>query len=173
MCSWNPEADLTYAAKQEVLRDYFNRYQPHAVVETGLYNGQGSSYQFIGQATVIVCDLRQEWCDQAEREGVSRAVAGDTRDTFATVLQLLTGPALFWLDSHLVVEAEEENDSPLESELAALLSWEHAAGSVVLIDDVRMMGLSGWPVVEDVVLMCEPVWSVEVRDDIVRCVPRV
>ncbi len=171
--SWNPPADLTYTAKQEVLRDYFDRYRPRAVVETGLYNGQGSSYQFIDKAAVIVCDLRQDWCEQAERNGVTLAVCGDTRDTFQSVLDVLDGPALFWLDSHAIADAIEENDSPLESELAAILPWEHAAGSVVLIDDVRMMGLPGWPVVEDVVSMCEPMWGVEVRDDIVRCTPRV
>ena len=172
MANWNPPADLTYAAKRDVLAAYFHEYGFTRVVETGLYNGQGSSYQFIGQATVVVCDLRQEWCDQANREGVSLAVCGDTRDTFEGVLRFLTGPALFWLDSHLVVEAEEENDSPLESELAAILPWEHAARSVVLIDDVRMFGRSNWPVIEDVVLMCEPMWDVTVKDDIVRCVPR-
>ena len=174
MSSWNPEADLSWWEKQQVLADYFDRWRPAVVVETGLYNGIGSCYQFIGRARVVVCDISRRQCEQAEQAGVTWAVPGDTRETFARVLENVHAPALFWLDSHLVtVGGDDRNDAPLREELEALIAWPYAARSVVLIDDVRLMGLDGWPSLEWVLGACRlsGFWQVEVADDVVRCTP--
>ena len=99
---------------------------------------------------------------------------GDSAYLLPMLLASRNGPAFFWLDAHLVEEAYEENSSPLDAELAAILAWPHAAGSVVLIDDVRMMGREGWPAVRGVLEQAyvrPGHWAMEVKDDILRLTP--
>lgn len=169
----DPEPVLGWWDKQRVLEREFERWQPRVVVETGLWNGLGSTFQFIGRASVVVCDLDPWQCLLAERSGVDWAVAGDTRNTFPKVLERIAAPGLFWLDSHLVVEGgNSRDDSPLLEELAAIKAWRHGPASVLVIDDVRMMGRAGWPSLEQVVAFCEPVWQTTVHDDLVFCYPR-
>ena len=170
--SWNPEADLSYTEKQAVLREYFDAFRPAVVIETGLYNGNGSSYQFHGEAEIAVFDISEEQCRIALQRGATYAIGGDTRDSFAQFLALVTRPALFWLDSHAVVDVEEENDSPLMEELDAIQAWPHARESVVLIDDMRMMGLPGWPTVEHVRAKVAGWWTRSEEADIMRLTPR-
>ncbi len=172
--NWNPEADLAYADKGKVLRDYFDRYGPFTfVVETGIWNGHGSCEQFQTEAEVVAIEVDDE------RAALGRANGIDCRtgDSAALLPQLLASrnkPALFWLDAHLVAEADEPNHSPLMDELAAIREWRHASGSVLLIDDVRMMGRDGWPSAKQVIdYLAErcPWWDRELRDDILRAVP--
>ena len=164
---------LTQQGKRELLASYFEAYRPPVVVETGLWNGQGSCYQFVGRARVVVCDLSRAQCEQAELAGVTWAVPGDTRETFARVLENVHAPALFWLDSHWSGEAGDQDDAPLMEELEAVIAWPHAARSVVLIDDARMMGRAGWPSLEWVLGACRlsGFWQVELADDVIRCAP--
>ncbi|HEY1584203.1 MAG TPA: hypothetical protein VGH63_00875 [Polyangia bacterium] len=64
-------------------------------------------------------------------------------------------------------------DAPLLDELRAIMHWTYAEDSVVLIDDVRMMGREGWPEASEVEELCALLWNVETRDDVIRCVPSV
>jgi len=60
--SWNPPADLAYADKILVLRDYAQRYGLRTMVETGLYGGRGSGMEMrdlIDRYEVIDSDLDQ------------------------------------------------------------------------------------------------------------------
>lgn len=171
--SWNPPADLSYAGKQAVLAEHFDRFPREIVVETGLYNGRGACFQFVGRARVVCLDVNPAWCLQARLSGVE-TLAGDSRVTLPRLLRSLDRPAFFWLDAHRVVEALEENDSPLYEELEAILAWPHADGSVVLVDDVRMMGRPGWPsIVEVGWLLYERAapWRATVEADILRLLP--
>ena len=171
--SWNPPADLSYAAKQMVLAAHFDEFPRGVAVETGLYNGRGSCYQFLGRARVVCLDVSLEQCEMARQAGCE-ALAGDSRVTLPRLLRALDEPAFFWLDAHAVVEAEEENDSPLYQELEAILAWRHAPRSVLLVDDVRMMGRVGWPSIADVGWLVReraPFWRATVQADILRLLP--
>lgn len=172
--SWNPAADLTYPAKIEVLRDYARRFDLRTLVETGLYNGRGSGMELRDVVdTWIVLDVEAKQVDAAVLEhGASCGYHGNSGETLAPVLAGLEEPALFWLDAHAVTEDRAANSSPLAAELRAILSWLHADNSVVLIDDVRMMGLPGWPTKDEVVELVRDTWAVVSLDDILRCTPR-
>ena len=169
--SWNPDADLDYAQKQQVLRDYFDRYRPEYVIETGLYAMRGSCFQFVDEASVIAFDPEITNRRAALRAGCIYTAA-DSRDLAPVLRVLVDAPAMFWLDAHAVVEHREDNSSALREELAAIREWPHAHRSVVLIDDMRMMGLPGWPTLTEVRALTEGLWDREERDDVMRLTPK-
>lgn len=163
------------ADKAATLREHFDRYGPFKfVIETGIWNGYGSCEQFQPEAEVVAIELDDERAQLGRARGLD-VRTGDSAAILPTLLASRNAPALFWLDAHLVAEAHEINHSPLLDELAAIRDWPHASGSVVLIDDVRMMGRPGWPsakqVIDYIAQRC-PWWDRELRDDIFRAVPR-
>jgi len=169
--NWNPDADLNHADKAKVLVDYFDRYGPFRyVLETGIWQGQGSCYQFEPYAEVVAIESDPESAALA-REAGHDVRTGDSAYLLGMLLASRDAPAFFWLDAHLVAEAGETNYSPLMWELAAIRGWPHAAGSCVLIDDVRMMGREGWPSLDAVLAVADP-WDIDVSDDIVRLTPK-
>lgn len=170
---WNPPADLTYSAKLDVIRSYLEQMpRPRTMIETGLYAGNGSGMQMgVLLDTYIALDIDPEQVASAQARGYT-AVAGDSADTLAGVLATVSGPALFWLDAHLVSEYDEENASSLMGELDAILAWPHHATSVVLIDDLRMCGRQGWPTVQEIRDKVGDIWQREEAADIMRLTPR-
>lgn len=168
--SWDQQADLTWGAKQAVLAEYFDRFPRDVVIETGCWNGQGSCLQFAHRATVYVIEHDPGFCELA-RSSPWTVIEGDSATELPALLRLLDRPAFFWLDAHLVAEAGEENHSPLLEELDAILAWPHAAQSVLLIDDVRMMGRDGWPTIEEILSVASSTWQDRTVADIVRFTP--
>lgn len=163
--------------KQLVLAEYWERFGPFRfVVETGIYNGQGSCYQFEDRAEVMAIEADPESA-AAGRYGGHDVRTGDSRTLLPRLLASRDGPALFWLDAHSVSETDAPGDSPLLEELAAIIAWPHAAGSVVLVDDVRLMARDGWPSLVDVWNLClrmtgrSGFWDWNDHDDILRLTP--
>ena len=169
--SWNPDADLDYAQKQQVLRDYFDRYRPEYVIETGLYALRGSCFQFVDEADVIAFDPDIE-NRRAAMDAGCIAVYPNAIDLKRVLQVAVRAPAMFWLDAHAVVEKREDNYSTLREELRGIVAWRHAPGSIVLIDDMRMMGLPGWPTLTEVRALTEGLWDREERDDVMRLTPK-
>jgi len=178
---------LTCTDKRAVLRAYFDRYQPKVVVETGIWAGGGSCMQFAGEATVYLIDCDEDNCEQAHSSCPSAVVlCGDSADVLPHLLAQLEDyvrideimPALFWLDAHYVPEIDGEehavdHPTPLLAELQAILGWEHAARSVVLVDDLRLLGEPGWPSrAELAALDLGETWDTQEQADILRLTPR-
>ena len=173
------EPALTATGKAELLADYFGRFSLPVVIETGIWNGHGSTFQFSDRARVIATELDPERAAlAAERNPNVEVHQGDSAALLPGILAGIDSPVLFWLDAHLVSEADEPNHSPLIAELDAILAWPHAAQSVVLIDDVRMMDREGWPTAQEVFeflpistpgIKC--VWDWDLRDDVIRLTP--
>ncbi len=169
---WEPEADLSYGAKLEVIRRHLQAYGLRTMIETGLYNGQGSGMQMLDLLdSYVVIDTDRAQCEVAETRGAT-AYLGDSGEVLADLLPTLGRPALFWLDAHLVATSDEENSSPLLAELDAILAWPHHRESVILVDDIRMMGRPGWPTLEHVRVKVGNAWVREERDDVLRLLPR-
>jgi hypothetical protein len=142
------------------------------IVETGLYNGNGSGMQMLDLIDrYIAIDIDPRQCEAAQGKGAI-AYVGDSAEVLPRILTLLHRPALFWLDAHLVAEAGQVNSSSLMGELDAILAWPHHRESVILIDDLRMMGREGWPSVEHVRVRVANSWIREEREDIMRLTPR-
>ena len=101
-------------------------------------------------------------------------LAGDSALLLPRVIERLRDPALFWLDGHFmgVGTARGEEDSPVKTELRALLSHP-VRGHVVLIDDARLFsGRDGYPTIPELVAWighARPGSDVRIEDDIVQC----
>lgn len=170
---WDPPADLAYGEKLELLRSYLQASGLRTMVETGLYNGRGSGMELADLLdTYYIIDVSEEQIVAAIKQGYTDVWTGDSGVLMPGVLASLHKPAFFWLDAHLVSTEDEPNASPLLAELAAIVAWPHATTSTVLIDDVRLMARKGWPSLEQVLAVCESVWSCTVARDVLRCVPR-
>jgi hypothetical protein len=173
---------LTQAGKVDLLRSYANGYE--TFIETGIYNGHGSGHEMLDLfPRVMMLDQSLENCMQARRPLQVLTFPGDSGLMLPHVLARVEEPCLFWLDAHLVAEydgeaAMHESPCPLLAELRAILAWEHAAASTVLIDDVRLMGEEpGWPALDEVIEVCfngslANTWIGKSADDVLRLTPR-
>lgn len=98
---------------------------------------------------------------------------GDSSVVLPEVLEVLPGPALFWLDGHWSGggTARADLDTPIVSELEAILA-RPAAGHVVLIDDARLfVGRGGYPTIAQLREMVVGRFRCSVRHDIIRLTP--
>jgi hypothetical protein len=76
-----------------------------------------------------------------------KIVEGDSAECLPQLIIQLKQPALFWLDAHFCSgeSAQGEEESPIESEIAAIIS-RAPKGSVILVDDARCFcGNGGYP----------------------------
>lgn len=163
------------SAKPEMIAGYFNTYGPFGhVIETGVYGGRGSTFGLASATTeVIAIERNRKSCELArELFPMVTMIEGDSGDKLGAVLAKVDGPALLWLDAHLLDEYDGADSSPLYAELGHVMTWPHALRSVVLVDDVRLFDRAGWMSLENVVADSEAFgWAVEVSDDVVRMVP--
>jgi hypothetical protein len=168
---------LTQAGKVALLRSYAAGY--NTFIETGIYNGHGSGHEMTDLFPhIFMLDLDIANCVAARRYPQILCYPGDSAVTLPLLLEATPAPALFWLDAHLVAEydgeaALHENPCPLLAELRAILAWEHAAASTVLIDDVRLMGEEpGWPTLFEVEAITSVWRGYQNADDVIRLTPR-
>lgn len=172
---------LGMAEKRQVIRSYLGRHRLRTLVETGLYQGRGSGMEMLDLLdTYVVVDNDVENCEAAREVcPAAEVICGDSAKVLPGILTGLSGSALFWLDAHSWVGEEFGDDppgSPLLAELAAITAWEHAAGSVVLIDDLRQMAdqplaQPGWPLLTEL-RKAAGLWVQHEQDDILRLTPR-
>lgn len=169
--------------KSALLAEYAALQGCRTLVETGLYEGQGSGMKLAGRLRYIALDWQEENVRRAREEG-HEAYLGDSAALLVQLLvrpeALLTDPleppCLFWLDAH-ALDASEGSPQvcPLLGELAAVVGWEHAARSVVLIDDLWGMGtLAGWPTLDELRERVDAagLWERDETGGIMRLVPK-
>lgn len=172
---------LGMSEKRQVIRRYLEGHRLRTLVETGLYQGHGSGMEMLDLLDrYIVVDNDVENCEAAREICPEAQVScGDSAALLPGILRGLEGPALFWLDAHSWVGPEfgdHPPDSPLLDELAAISRWEHAARSVVLVDDLRQMAdqplaQQGWPSLTDV-RKAAGLWEQTEQHDILRLTPK-
>lgn len=174
MSAARPEPVLSAGTKQLILSDYLDRFPRDVVIETGIYNGHGSTFHLVDRADVYAIERDHASCDLARNLHPGVIVWNDDSATFlADILGMLDRPALFWLDAHCMVEYDTLDSSPLSFELQAILEWPHCRDSVVLIDDLRLMGRPGWPTLEELrEWLAVPWWTYTELDDVLRLTPR-
>lgn len=161
--------------KPGILAEYAERYGLEVAIETGLWHGHGTVEKLPADVCPerIAIDISEDNCALAE-PNYTYTYCGDSGQLLRLVLVMIDRPALFWLDAHWVEEfdGQTENPCPLLEELRAISKWEHAAASVVLIDDARLLGTErGYPVLPEV-LEAGRLWNAAMpTDDILRLTP--
>ena len=168
---------MTPAEKVQLIRGYAGRYPGLRVfIETGLWQGTGSweGVRDLFETTIVV-DLQESNVEAAEKKGVGFGLVGDSGRALPGLLRQIDRPALFWLDAHLMEEYDAEGDAcPLLAELDAIVHWKYGAGSLILIDDMRLMdgGRAGYPTREQIDQVVSGVgWPREETDDILALLP--
>ena len=163
--------------KQSVVRDYARRFALRIFVETGTYHGEmlATQKEFFNQLFSIELD-RQLYRRARKRFALDEhvfVVPGDSAFVLPFVLNKVSGPALFWLDAHAMIDGVQgELLTPIREELRAILEHGPLSDDVILIDDARLFGSAqDYPSVrevEEIVHHYYPRWYVGVEDDIIR-----
>jgi hypothetical protein len=155
-------------------------------VETGTYFGGTAFWASEHFEKVITFENSEKLFQQAkERYGYIeniQFVFGDSRSELPHIVQILTGPAIFWLDSHWSGgETFGSNDEcPLIAELEIIANSN--VKHVLLIDDARLFAspppkphkLEQWPTLTDLFSVIKKIYPdsyVVVFEDVVICVP--
>ncbi len=176
---------LGMADKRAVLHKYLTESGLTVMVETGIYDGDGSGITLAPLLTrLIACDIVEDNINRyRERAAEQRLVAemwhGSSAELMPAILTTIKEPAFFWLDAHEWKGewGDNPNPSPLLHELEAITRWPHAAASTVAIDDIRLMEGSelaepGWPSMEEIRNLAGDRWAWSEADDIIRLTPR-
>ena len=169
---------VPHMLKQRVIREYAGRFRLRTLVETGTYMGDMVWAMRNEFDDIYSIELDLELHAKAVRRFRARSnvhlYRGDSAAVLDAVLDLLAGPALFWLDGHYSagVTARSEKDTPVLQEVGMLLSC-HERGHVILIDDARCFGHGDYPSLAELGTLVgeRPELAMEVADDIIRIAP--
>lgn len=121
------------------LRDAFNI---RRFIETGTYMGDTLDRLHADFDRLDSIELSEQYHAQAMARFAQQPnihlVNADSADGLKSVLRLRSGRALIWLDAHFSGgdTAKGTSNTPIESELAAILSYAER-NDIILIDDLR------------------------------------
>lgn len=173
--------------KRTLLLDYARRFGPKVFVETGTYKGDTvKTMATSGLFTqVISMDIYEDRAlhAQARFQGFPsvHCYCGDSAKLLPEIIATLHEPALFWLDAHhsgkQIARVKGLIETPILAELRAVLDFEYAGQSVVLIDDQRYYvdfskQYPNYPNLDqlrEMILGKFPNWVFDCKDDIIRC----
>ena len=165
--------------KQNVVREYGERFGLKILVETGTYYGEMVAAMKRRFERIYSIEFVPALAERARRKFARdehvRIFCGDSLVVMPEVLALLDGPALFWLDAgYYGWVGRKEDERRLSAELDMILS--HRFQHTVLLDDARgLTGRDGLPSVRDVQAHIEgkfPTRQVRVEHDILRVTER-
>lgn len=169
-----------HTVKQGVLREYSKRYGLRILVETGTYYGDMVVAMSAHFDRIYSIELSRDLYDKAlvRCKGMDNVVLvhGDSGSVLTNVLQLIDGPALFWLDGHYSegVTARGERDTPICEELGHILSAASRA-HVIIVDDARCFGVdAAYPSrdeLSEIIKSKRPDYDIAVHDDVIRITP--
>jgi hypothetical protein len=167
--------------KQQIIRDYCQRYQTTILVETGTFVGNMIEAQKGNFKTVYSIELDHD-LHQAARKRFSsephiHPLQGDSGESLKALMPQIHATALFWLDGHYSggFTARGNKDCPIYGELEAIFSSPHP--HVILIDDARCFdGTHDYPTLDELkgfIVRVRPNYQVSVETDIIRVVPTI
>lgn len=166
--------------KIEVIRSYARRSGFRTFVETGTADGYTVAGLLGEFDRVYTIELGHEAYLQCFRRFAPQpkvtCLWGSSEKVLWHVMEVLDGPAVFWLDAHYTGGAgtRGEVDTPIKKELLEVFG--RSRRDVVLIDDARLFGTDpAYPTVDWVrqFLVHYPGFHFELKDDIMRIVPEV
>jgi hypothetical protein len=163
--------------KQRLVRSFSLALSLRTLVETGTYLGEMVEASKRSFERIYSIELDEQLCRRARLRFKKfphvEILCGDSGELLPEVCKNVDSPALFWLDAHYSagVTARGSTDTPIESELRAVLDRGNRA-DVVLIDDAReFLGRGGYPSVDflrDLVVTLAPDAVFSVDCDIIR-----
>lgn len=166
--------------KQEIIREYANKYNLKILVETGTYLGDMVAAQKKYFTQIYSIELDYELWKQAKRRFKNHKnitiLQGDTSVILQEVVNQLNSPALFFLDGHYSggITAGKDLVCPIYNELKAIFR-SNIKKKIILIDDARAFGSEkNYPSLNDLINFIKsysPHLNVEIKHDIIRVTP--
>lgn len=127
--------------------DLLKKYINPVFIETGVRGSNLSAY-------ALCIDFEKSHAIDPDPESISRiqlnypqvnSYLGKSEDILPNILLYESRPITYWLDGHLDSGPPELQYTPLPQELIAIAKSHGLAGSVIMIDDIRMIEKgSGW-----------------------------
>ncbi len=165
------------AIKQQVVKDYAQRFSLTTLVETGTYLGDMVFSMRDVFRQIFSIELSVPLYLEAKERFSSRShihiLQGDSAQVLPKTLTYLNEPCLFWLDGHYSagITAKGDLETPIMQELEAILSHS-IKNHVILIDDAReFTGMNDYPTVsqlKEFVAKSRPDYQVDLENDILR-----
>lgn len=163
---------LTGASKRVVIKEYGEKYGLKHLVETGTYFGEVAQELHPYFDLIETVEVFKPLYDQAVEKFADNpkvlCFLDDSAEFVERLAPSLTEPVLWYLDAHSSgpESGGDASKEPLTRELKAIFA-NPPAGTVVLIDDARLLGNGTWPSIEDVKTIAAG-WTIEVTDDVIR-----
>lgn len=168
--------------KAKMIVDLAKRYNLITLVETGTYDGKMVDLTLTSFNTIWTIELDEKLYTSARLKYLNNPKInvrhGDSAEVLKTILPVLEGPALFYLDAHFSggITARGVKNTPVIEELLAIYGGARG-GSAILIDDAREMSFAqGYPKLSEVLNLIEallPDYVVGVVGDIIIAGPRL
>lgn len=189
IAEWNKQGKPVpppHCIKQGVLKDYARRYNTKILVETGTCYGAMVEAMRGSFDQVYSIELGDELYKKAAEKfrGVKnvKLFHGDSAVEIEKIVNLLTGPALFWLDGHYSGGASVLGSevTPIFNELKHIFKSSEQ-NHVIIIDDARCFTgekfaetNSGYPTLSELETFIKkqrPWMKIEIADDMIRVTP--
>jgi hypothetical protein len=163
--------------KQQIVREYAQKYSLHILIETGTYLGEMVDAVKNDFKQIISIELAQVLYERAikkfEQFSHIKICFGDSSKILQAILVEIKEPCLFWLDAHCSggITTRGDKVTPIMEELNLILKRRYPE-DILLIDDARgFTGSNDYPTVEEVIALVkryDPKYQIEVNNDIIR-----
>ncbi len=168
---------LPAEARVEIIRDYARKSGFRTFVETGTASGATTAALMDEFDRLYTIELDHNSYLAAFRKFAATPkvtpLHGDSERVIWSVMEVVTEPAVFWLDAHYCGGARAAKDTPIEQELIEIMG--RKTTHVILVDDARLFGVDpAYPSVEKVQAFVRGYKSYvfSAADDILRLVPK-
>jgi hypothetical protein len=164
--------------KQQVVREYIERFSPEVFVETGTYKGKMVYAVMPYIKEIYSIELDQNHYRNARKKFAGypniHIIQGQSGQILPRILRDIDKRCLFWLDAHWSKGSTARGDlqTPIMQEIKCILNHPRADEHAILVDDARLfVGADDYPALQTLqsyVLSFRPDWIFEVKDDIIR-----
>jgi len=144
-----------HIVKEELIRNYAQKFNTHVLIETGTYLGDMVHAMKKTFSRIVSFELDQQLAAQARTRFAADShieiIQGDSGRLLGDLLKTIAEPCLFWLDGHYSggITAKGSLETPIKNELNFILAHP-VEDHVILIDDARCFtGENDYPTIDE------------------------
>jgi len=144
-----------HIVKEELIRNYAQKFNTHVLIETGTYLGDMVHAMKKTFSRIVSFELDQQLAAQARTRFAADShieiIQGDSGRLLGDLLKTIAEPCLFWLDGHYSggITAKGSLETPIKNELNFILAHP-IEDHVILIDDARCFtGENDYPTIDE------------------------
>ena len=179
---WRKEGEKIpppHELKEEVIKQFNDRYSINTLVETGTFKGEMVFAQKDNFDKIYSIELSRMLYETAKKRlnkySNVKLYCGDSKDILPEIVKEITQPAIFWLDGHYSGFETAKGDlaTPINRETDIILGSKQ--NHILLIDDARLFtGENDYPEIQllkDKLSSERPEYNFSIEHDIIRFYP--